>query len=110
VDGLVKPNSITFATLLPTFVNLAALEQGKVIHESINRSEFRSNAFVDCTLVDMYVECGNIKGVCNVFDKIVKQDVVSCMGISKRLCNSLNISKTLVFCPHAAMHALWRRA
>ena len=58
----------------PAFANLAALEQGKAIHESINRSEFHSDAIVGCTLVDTCVECGSIKDEHNVFDKIAKQD------------------------------------
>jgi pentatricopeptide repeat protein len=60
--------------VIPAFANLAALEQGKAIHESINRSEFRSDAFVGCTLVDTCAKCGSIKDACNVFDKIAKQD------------------------------------
>lgn len=58
--------------VLPLFENLAALEQGKAIHESINRSEFCSDAFVGCSLVEMCVKCGSIKDAHNVFDKITK--------------------------------------
>jgi hypothetical protein len=60
--------------MISAFANLASLEQGKAIHESINRSGFHSNAFVGCTLVDTCVECGSIKDARNVFEKIAKQD------------------------------------
>jgi hypothetical protein len=46
----VKPNSVTFASILPACANLAALEHGKEVHEDIIRSGFQSDVFVGMPL------------------------------------------------------------
>eukprot|EP01018_Ginkgo_biloba_P011199 Gb_27469 [translate_table: standard] len=73
----VKPNSKTFASVLPACANLAALEQGMDIHEEIIRSGFQYNIFVANALVDMYAKCGSIENARDVFDKINQRDAIS---------------------------------
>eukprot|EP01018_Ginkgo_biloba_P001839 Gb_27521 [translate_table: standard] len=73
----VKPDSKTFASVLPAFAILAALEQGKEIHEQINRSGFQSDVFVGSALVDMYAKCGSLENAHDVFDKLHQRNVVS---------------------------------
>eukprot|EP01018_Ginkgo_biloba_P011283 Gb_07570 [translate_table: standard] len=73
----VKPNSEIFAIVLPVCADLAALEQGKEIHEFIIRGGFQTDVFVGNTLVDMYAKCGRIENACNVFNQMPKRDVVS---------------------------------
>eukprot|EP01018_Ginkgo_biloba_P012108 Gb_38817 [translate_table: standard] len=73
----VKPNSKTFASVLPACANLAALEQGKEIHKEIIKSGFQSDIFLGNGLVDMYAKCGSIEIARNMFDKMPRQDVVS---------------------------------
>eukprot|EP01018_Ginkgo_biloba_P031724 Gb_04381 [translate_table: standard] len=72
-----KPNSDTFASILPACANLAALEHGKMVHEDIIRSEFQSDVFVGSALVDMYAKCGSIADASNIFDRMPKRNVVS---------------------------------
>eukprot|EP01018_Ginkgo_biloba_P001239 Gb_28664 [translate_table: standard] len=73
----VKPNSNTFASILPACASLAALEQGMEIHEEIIRSGFDSNFIVRNALVDMYAKCGRIEIARHLFDKMPQRDVVS---------------------------------
>eukprot|EP01018_Ginkgo_biloba_P034726 Gb_12552 [translate_table: standard] len=73
----VKPDSETFAILLPACANLAALEQGKEVHEVIMRCGFQFNVFVGSALVDMYGKCGSIENARSVFDKMPHRDVVT---------------------------------
>eukprot|EP01018_Ginkgo_biloba_P001659 Gb_20197 [translate_table: standard] len=73
----VTPNSKTFASVLSACANLAALEEGKEIHDEIVRSGFQSDVFVGNALVDMYSKCGSIENARNVFDKIQQTNVVS---------------------------------
>eukprot|EP01018_Ginkgo_biloba_P039040 Gb_26816 [translate_table: standard] len=73
----IKPNSVTITSILPTCANLAALRQGKEIHDCIVRSGFEANVFVGSALVDMYAKCGAIKEARHVFDKLSERDVVS---------------------------------
>ncbi|KAH9294196.1 hypothetical protein KI387_040599, partial [Taxus chinensis] len=72
-----KPNRITFVSVLPACANLAALEHGKAVHEDIIKSGFESDTLVGNALVDMYAKCGNIDDAQVVFDKMPARDVVS---------------------------------
>ncbi|XP_057864657.2 pentatricopeptide repeat-containing protein At4g02750 [Cryptomeria japonica] len=73
----VKPNVMTFSSVLPACASLTALERGKEIHEQINKSGFQSNVFVASALVHMYAKCGSIENARSVFDKMRQRDVVS---------------------------------
>eukprot|EP01018_Ginkgo_biloba_P019612 Gb_41533 [translate_table: standard] len=73
----IQPNEFTFASVLSSCSNLAALEHGKEVHEHIIRSGFLSNCFVASALIDMYVKCGRIKDARNTFEKMPERNVVS---------------------------------
>eukprot|EP01018_Ginkgo_biloba_P008463 Gb_26310 [translate_table: standard] len=72
-----KPNSDTFASILPACANLAALHNGSEVHEHIIRNGFDSDVFVSNALVHMYAKCGSLENARKVFDKISRRDVVS---------------------------------
>ena len=72
-----KPNSITVASVLSACGYLAALQQGKEIHNFTLRNEFELDIFVGTALIDMYAKCGSIKDARLVFDQMSEKDVVS---------------------------------
>ncbi|XP_057872340.2 pentatricopeptide repeat-containing protein DOT4, chloroplastic-like [Cryptomeria japonica] len=73
----VKPNSTTFASILPACAKMGTLEQGIDIHRSIREGGFLSDVVVSSALVDMYAKCGNIDKACELFDKMPQRNVVS---------------------------------
>eukprot|EP01018_Ginkgo_biloba_P019235 Gb_06193 [translate_table: standard] len=73
----IKPNWVTMVSLLPAFVYLAALQQGKWIHGYITRLGFESNVVVATALIDMYAKCGSLKIARQLFDKMPNRNVVS---------------------------------
>eukprot|EP01018_Ginkgo_biloba_P021391 Gb_16102 [translate_table: standard] len=73
----VKPDSKTFAGIIPACSILAALEQGMEIHEEVIKSGFQSDISVANALVDMYAKCGSIDKARNVFDKMHQRNTVS---------------------------------
>ncbi|XP_057865085.2 pentatricopeptide repeat-containing protein At2g13600 [Cryptomeria japonica] len=73
----VKPNSTTFASILPGCAKIGALEQGIDIHQSIIESEFSSDVIVVNALIDMYAKCGSIQKARELFDKMSNRDVIS---------------------------------
>eukprot|EP01018_Ginkgo_biloba_P039683 Gb_40047 [translate_table: standard] len=72
----VKPNEFTFATIVKACANLAALVQGKNVHEDIIRYGFDSNVVVGSALIDMYGKCGSTENARKVFDKMGERDAV----------------------------------
>ncbi|KAH9293624.1 hypothetical protein KI387_041171, partial [Taxus chinensis] len=73
----VKPNSTTFASILPACAKMGALEQGMDIHQCIIKSGFLSDVVVASALVDMYAKCGSMWKAHELFDKMPQRDVVS---------------------------------
>eukprot|EP01018_Ginkgo_biloba_P009787 Gb_07730 [translate_table: standard] len=73
----VKPNAVTFASVLPACAGLSALKKGKEVHDNIIRSLIQRNVFVGNALVDMYAKCGSIENARNVFDKMPERNFIS---------------------------------
>ncbi|XP_059069471.1 putative pentatricopeptide repeat-containing protein At1g68930 [Cryptomeria japonica] len=73
----VKPNSTTFASILPACGIMGALEQGMDIHQSIKDRGLLSDIVVATVLVDMYAKCGNIDKARELFDVMPQRDVIS---------------------------------
>jgi pentatricopeptide repeat protein len=72
-----KPDSVTFASVLPACTHIAALRCGKEIHDHIIRHGFNSDVFVGNALIDMYAKNGNIEDARQVFDRMLERDVIS---------------------------------
>eukprot|EP01018_Ginkgo_biloba_P022701 Gb_16848 [translate_table: standard] len=73
----VKPDRNTFACVLSSCGNLAALQQGMDVHEDILRSGLQSDVFVESALVDMYAKCGNLDKARHIFDNMHERNTVS---------------------------------
>ncbi|XP_057873038.2 pentatricopeptide repeat-containing protein At5g39350 [Cryptomeria japonica] len=72
-----KPNSTTFASILPACAKMGALEQGMDIHQSIVEGGLLPDVVIGNALVDMYAKCGNIEKARELFDKMPQRNVVS---------------------------------
>eukprot|EP01018_Ginkgo_biloba_P007209 Gb_35258 [translate_table: standard] len=72
-----KPNHLTFASVVKACASIAALEQGKNVHDQIMETVFETNVVVGTALVDMYAKCGSLESAREVFDKIIEKNVVS---------------------------------
>ncbi|XP_057873047.2 pentatricopeptide repeat-containing protein At1g11290, chloroplastic-like [Cryptomeria japonica] len=73
----VKPNSATFASILPLCAKMGALEQGMDIHQSIKDGELLSDVVVATALVDMYAKCGSVDKARELFDRMRQRNVFS---------------------------------
>ncbi|KAK9273771.1 hypothetical protein L1049_018581 [Liquidambar formosana] len=73
----VKPDAVTFTSILPACSQLAALEKGKEIHNCIIESKFESNEIVMGALLDMYAKCGAVDEALHVFNQLPERDFVS---------------------------------
>ncbi|XP_057865965.2 pentatricopeptide repeat-containing protein At2g13600 [Cryptomeria japonica] len=66
----IKPNSTTYATILPLCAKMGALQQGIEIHQKIIEHGFLLDVVVVTMLIDMYAKCGRIQKACKLFDKM----------------------------------------
>eukprot|EP01018_Ginkgo_biloba_P023309 Gb_30523 [translate_table: standard] len=75
--GNVTPDSVTMVSILPSYAHLGVLQQGKMIHGFIIRGGFESDVSIVNSLVAMYAKCGSIELSSQLFDSMIKRDVVS---------------------------------
>ncbi|XP_057842698.2 pentatricopeptide repeat-containing protein At1g15510, chloroplastic isoform X1 [Cryptomeria japonica] len=73
----VKPNSMTFASVLPACGKIGAFKQGTDIHQIIMERGFFSDVVVTNALIHMYAKCGSIHKARHLFDKMCQKNVVS---------------------------------
>ncbi|CAK9275989.1 unnamed protein product [Sphagnum jensenii] len=71
------PNTLTFVSVLNACATLRALEEARQVHEQIIQSGCEGDAFVGCSLVDMYAKCGSMEDAQSVFDKMPSRDAVT---------------------------------
>ncbi|KAJ7960625.1 Pentatricopeptide repeat-containing protein family [Quillaja saponaria] len=76
-EAKVKPDAITFTSILPACSQLAALEKGKEIHNLITGSRLENNEIVMGALLDMYAKCGAVDEAFSVFSCLPEKDLVS---------------------------------
>jgi len=73
----VQPDSVTFVGVLNACASLAALKDGRSVHQQIVECGWDSDAFVGNSLVDMYAKCGSMEDAWEVFNKMPFQDMVT---------------------------------
>jgi pentatricopeptide repeat protein len=74
-------DEITLVSVLSACTHVGALQQGKWIHDCVVRRGFDGDVLVASALIDMYCKCGSTELARQVFDKMLKRDVVSWSAI-----------------------------
>ncbi len=74
----IRPNNVTFVSVLTACANVGDLEEGKALHaELLNDNTITPDLIVQSTLLNMYAKCGSLTDVCRIFDGMPQHDVVS---------------------------------
>ncbi|KAJ7531601.1 hypothetical protein O6H91_14G050200 [Diphasiastrum complanatum] len=73
----IKPNGVTFGSILKACGSIAAIDQGKWIHSQVIEHGLESDMLVGSALVDMYAKCGDVDKAHQVFDSLPGRDIVS---------------------------------
>ncbi|XP_050227991.1 pentatricopeptide repeat-containing protein At2g37320 [Mercurialis annua] len=76
-QSTLKPNDLTFTSLLSACTGSGALRQGMSAHCQIILMAFDSYLHVANALISMYCKCGSVQDAVYIFDNIVCKDVVS---------------------------------
>ncbi|PIA52628.1 hypothetical protein AQUCO_01000479v1 [Aquilegia coerulea] len=71
----VEPNQTTLSSVLTACAQLGALDQGRWVHEYIDKNELGVNTILGTTMIDMYAKCGCIQEAFLVFQKLSNKNV-----------------------------------
>ncbi|RID59666.1 LOW QUALITY PROTEIN: hypothetical protein BRARA_F02882 [Brassica rapa] len=73
----VKPDVVTFTSVLSACSQLAVLEKGRWIHLSIIENRLETDELLMGALLDMYSKCGDVKEASRIFKSMPEKDAVS---------------------------------
>eukprot|EP00262_Sarcandra_glabra_P000963 TRINITY_DN1098_c0_g1_i2.p1 TRINITY_DN1098_c0_g1~~TRINITY_DN1098_c0_g1_i2.p1 ORF type:complete len:483 (+),score=66.75 TRINITY_DN1098_c0_g1_i2:128-1576(+) len=73
----VRADPHIFFALLNACTDSKALDDGKKIHDLLQRSSFRSDVQINNKLIDMYARCGSMKDARQVFDRMPDRNLDS---------------------------------
>ncbi|KAJ6798694.1 pentatricopeptide repeat-containing protein [Iris pallida] len=72
-----KPNLVTFVSVIPAAAHLASLRDGLSLHSMVIRNGFEYSVLVGNSLIDMYSKCGRIDYAGDFFKWMDQKDIVS---------------------------------
>ncbi|XP_023901197.2 LOW QUALITY PROTEIN: pentatricopeptide repeat-containing protein At4g21300 [Quercus suber] len=94
----VKPDSVTFASFLPSVTESACLKQGKEIHGYLVRHVVPLDVFLKSALLDIYLKFSKVEMACKIFSQSSTTDVVVCTTmISGLALNAMNSDALDIF-------------
>lgn len=94
----IKPNPLTFATVLGALADDGAVAKGIQVHSMVIKNGFESTTFVSNSLIHMYSKLGMVRGARAIFDSAENRDAVSWNGlIAGFVSNGLDIEALKVF-------------
>ncbi|XP_059306858.1 pentatricopeptide repeat-containing protein At5g66520-like isoform X1 [Lycium ferocissimum] len=76
-DGMVSPDKVTIASVISACASLGAVDQGKSVHDYLNRSGMECDMVIATALVDMYGKCGSVSRALDVFRAMKNKDVLA---------------------------------
>ncbi|KAH7296201.1 hypothetical protein KP509_26G013000 [Ceratopteris richardii] len=76
IDG-VKPDLVTFTTVNHACANIAALEQGRVLHFYLTYITVSVDATVVSSVIDLYAKCGSLDDAHYIINTCADKDIIS---------------------------------
>lgn len=73
----ILPNAVTFVSVLNSCITPQALDRGKRIHSHVKERGLETDVYVANALITMYYKCRSVHDARDVFDRMLKRDVVS---------------------------------
>ncbi|XP_024541824.1 putative pentatricopeptide repeat-containing protein At3g01580 [Selaginella moellendorffii] len=70
----IRPNEMTFATVMNSCASYSTLEEGRAVHALIVESGFDSDPVVANSIVTMYGRCGELVEAGRMFDKMLVRE------------------------------------
>ncbi|MCO5575794.1 hypothetical protein L7F22_029599 [Adiantum nelumboides] len=75
-EGL-KPDEVSFLSVLTACANVGDVAEGQKIHDAILAGRFQADRNVGNALINMYAKCGNFCKAKQAFNQVLDRDVVS---------------------------------
>ncbi|PON63658.1 DYW domain containing protein [Parasponia andersonii] len=98
ISARIEPDSITFASFLPSVTEFASLKLGKEIHGYIIRHGVPLDVFLKSALIDLYFKCRNVEMAHKILHQSTTVDLIVCTAmISGFVLNGMNTDAMEIF-------------
>ena len=100
----IRPNHVTFASMLSACGHTGMLQLGKWIHGYAYRNGFLPDSFLSNALVDMYGKCGNLKEARRIFDMTSPKcltswnSMINCYALHGQSKSSISVFDEMIKC------------
>lgn len=91
----IRPNQVTFVSVLGACTEPEDLSEGTAIHKGITDSGFEADVVVANALISMYGKCGSLKQALAVFYNMHEHDVISWNAMIAACAKNGNCDKAL---------------
>ncbi|KAK6928192.1 Pentatricopeptide repeat [Dillenia turbinata] len=95
VAAAVVPNDPALVSAVSACAQLRALEEGKWLHDYIERENFHVNVTLGTALIDMYGKCGSIEKALYVFNSMPERNVMSWNSVIASLAFRVMLDSTV---------------
>lgn len=76
-EGAVEPDKMTISSVLTACSSLGAVDHGKWVHGYLNRIGLELDVVIGTALIDMYGKSGCVETAAEVFEKMIRKDVLA---------------------------------
>eukprot|EP00250_Pteridium_aquilinum_P020309 c24780_g1_i4 orf=665-3196(+) len=73
----IQPDKVMYLCIIKACSNMGFLEQGRLAHGQIMRSDMKVDLVLESTLIDMYSRCGSLEDARKVYDVLPHGNVVA---------------------------------
>ncbi|XP_064971160.1 pentatricopeptide repeat-containing protein At3g24000, mitochondrial [Musa acuminata AAA Group] len=75
--GSLEPSADLYADLVKRCTQFKKLKEGRLVHAHLMRSEFKSDIFLQNSIVNLYCKCGSLDDARKAFDEMPARDMVT---------------------------------
>jgi pentatricopeptide repeat protein len=94
--GEAQPNEVTIVSVLSACSSIGALNLGQWVHSYIDtRSDLTEDGSVGNALINMYVKCGDVGMAIQVFNILMRKDIISWSTVFS--CIAYHYNRSLFF-------------
>ncbi|XP_077236603.1 tetratricopeptide repeat (TPR)-like superfamily protein [Tasmannia lanceolata] len=76
-QGSIQPDPEIYNRLLNKCTQMGKLKEGKIVHAHFLNSKFKSDIFIQNTILNMYSKCGSLVDAHKTFDEMPVKDMVT---------------------------------
>lgn len=72
----IRPDHVTMVNFICAAADIGVLDQGKLVHGWVLRTNTKIDAFMGSALIDMYCKCGSVNSALTIFRELSERDTV----------------------------------